>query len=323
MQIVKRNTQRPIVGARADLQTYRDISAKQGFHAFSRDWLHDCRLSGCLSLFDTGTVTYLKQIGDCPIGLSRRNYWIPAGAGMTRSTGSGQAERDCFARHKVARLAIKKKAFTLIEMLVVVAVLAILVTIVISVASRIDTQGKINSTQGTIAILNKALSEFNDYGFTYAAGSQYANLRFPIDCNNGSNGFSKTNTETALQNSMPDVTNVTINLNAGLTYDIRWSGTIAMYFLLDQIPQCRQTLEKLDAKSIVSAGTIDVTSGGVVTTYPLIYIVDAWSRPLGYKYYNFVGTGTTIDNATIKTFPVLTSAGPDGIFDTSDDVKSR
>lgn len=213
-------------------------------------------------------------------------------------------------------------AFTLVEMLVVVAVIAVLVAIVISTASRLDTQGKINSTQNTFALFNTALSEFHDYGFTYTSGTQYAALKFPIDCNDGNNGFSQSDTQTALQDAIPDTTAVLINLNAGLTYDIRWSGTIAMYFLLNQVPQCRQTLERLDTKSIVSCGTIDVTSGGTTVTYPLIYIVDGWGRPLGYKYYRFMSS-TTIDTDTIKTFPVLISAGPDGIFETADDIKSR
>jgi len=212
-------------------------------------------------------------------------------------------------------------AFTLVEMLVVVAVIAILVTIVISVVSRLDTQGRINRTQNTIALLNTALSEFHDYGFTYAAGTQYANLRFPIDCNDGNNGFSQSDTQTALQNAIPNVTNVAINLNAGLTYNIHWSGTVAMYFLLNQVPSCRQTVERLDTKSIVSSGTIVVTESSGTTTYPFIYIVDAWGRELGYKYYHCAGL--VIDADTIKTFPVIISAGPDGIFDTRDDIKSR
>jgi prepilin-type N-terminal cleavage/methylation domain-containing protein len=214
-------------------------------------------------------------------------------------------------------------AFTLIEMLVVVSIIAVLVTIVISIATRLDTQGKINSTQGTIALLNASLSEFQDYGFTYASGSQYANahLRFPIDCNEYTT-FDETATRTALRDAVPDATTVIINLNTGLTYDNHWSGTIAMYFLLSQIPQCKQTLEKLDARAIVTGGTIDVTKGTVTTVYPLLYVVDAWGRPLGYKYYYFT-SGSNIDTDTIKTFPVITSAGPDGIFDTADDIKSR
>ncbi len=212
-------------------------------------------------------------------------------------------------------------AFTLVEMLVVVSVIAVLVTIVISVAGRLDAQGKISRTQSTIALLNTALSEFHDYGFAYTPG-QYANLKFPIDCNEIT-VFDKLNTETALRDVMPNITNVSINLDAGLTYDNLWSGTIAMYFLLSQVPPCGQTLEKLDAKSIVSCGTTNVTdNGGATMTYPLRYVVDGWGRPLGYKYYRFTSS-TTIDTGTIKTFPVLTSAGPDGRFDTGDDIKSR
>jgi len=216
-------------------------------------------------------------------------------------------------------------AFTLIEMLVVVSIIAVLVTIVISVATRLDTQGKISSTQGTFALVNTALSEFQDYGFTYASGSQYANahLKFPIDCN----GFSETNFENALGNAI----NKSVSIDILPSYDPNFSGTIAMYFLLSEVPQCRQTLEKIDSKFVVRndrlsrgdrLGQISVTDAAGTFDYPSIYVADAWGRPLGYKYYYFT-SGTNIDTDTIKTFPVITSAGPDGRFGTGDDIKSR
>jgi prepilin-type N-terminal cleavage/methylation domain-containing protein len=209
-------------------------------------------------------------------------------------------------------------AFTLLEMLVVVSVIAILVTIVISVASRLDTQGKINSTKGTMALLDAALSEFEDYGFTYAAGSQYANayLKFPIDCNDRGVFNDKSQVEAALTVAMGHT--VTINNSAN---DPNYFSTEAMYFLLSQVPQCRQALEKIDKKCVVrdnETGIIRMQS----EDYPLMYITDGWGRPLGYKYYYFT-SGTNIDTRTIKTFPVLTSAGPDGDFNTADDIKSR
>jgi len=249
-------------------------------------------------------------------GIQNYTNWIPACAGMT--------ERDCFGLNNRPRNDIKS-AFTLIEMLIVVSIIAVLATIVISTASHLDTQGKISRTQNTIALLNTALSEFRDYGFTYDAvnaNGQYAHLKFPIDCNEHTI-FNKSTTETVLRDAIPDITAVVITPNAGLTYDNYWSSTIAMYFLLSKVPQCRQILEKLDPRAVVSCGKIDIAQSGVTTSHPLIYIVDAWGKPLGYKYYNFTSGTTTIDLRTVKTFPVITSAGPDRIFDTADDVRSR
>ncbi len=208
-------------------------------------------------------------------------------------------------------------AFTLIEMLVVVSVIAVLVTIVISVAGRLDTQGKISRTQSTFALLNTALSEFHDYGFAYVSGSQYANahLRFPIDCNERTIFSDKSQVEAALTEALGNT--VTINNSANKP---DYFGTEAMYFLLSQVPPCRQALEKIEKKCVVrdnETGVINMQN----EDYPLLYVTDGWGRPLGYKYYDF--TASSIDTHTIKTFPVLTSAGPDGRFDTADDIKSR
>ncbi len=206
-------------------------------------------------------------------------------------------------------------AFTLIEMLVVVAVIAVLVTIVISVATRLDTQGKINRTQNTFALLNTALSEFQDYGFTYVTGSQYANLKFPIDCT----GFTANELESALR----DALGKTVTITASDPNNKDYSSTQALYFLLSRVPQSRQTIEKIDSKltSSDAAGKIAVQNEG---DFPLTHINDAWCKPLQYDYYeDEKNPGSTQMKDSIKTFPVITSAGPDGKFGTSDDIKSR
>lgn len=56
-----------------------------------------------------------------------------------------------------------KAGATLIEMLVVVAVIAILVTIVLSVATGIQNQGNERLTENTFGLLEGALEEYHDY----------------------------------------------------------------------------------------------------------------------------------------------------------------
>ncbi len=56
-----------------------------------------------------------------------------------------------------------KKGVTLVEILVVVAIIAILTTIVISVAARIDNQSKERSLEGTFVLLESALQEYYEY----------------------------------------------------------------------------------------------------------------------------------------------------------------
>jgi len=52
---------------------------------------------------------------------------------------------------------------SLIEMLIVVGIIALLATMVISVASRIDTQAKENGTESLLALLDSALQEYHEF----------------------------------------------------------------------------------------------------------------------------------------------------------------
>ena len=210
-------------------------------------------------------------------------------------------------------------AFSLIEMLVVVAVIAVLVTIVISVTARLDVQGKINRTQNTLALLNTALSEFHDYGYCY--DGDFSVFKFPLDCN----GFSETELQTALAQAC-DIASVTIS---GGTHDANYSECEAMYFLLNRMPACERTMQQIEKAFWNNKGTNGVAItfhiDSDTTDYPLFRFVDAWGNTLRYDYYEDEKDNTVTKNMkdTKKTFPVITSAGPDGRFRTRDDIKSR
>ena len=50
-----------------------------------------------------------------------------------------------------------KTGFTLIEMIAVIAIIAILISMVVTIAKRIDDQGKERLTRGTLVIIGSAL----------------------------------------------------------------------------------------------------------------------------------------------------------------------
>jgi prepilin-type N-terminal cleavage/methylation domain-containing protein len=56
-----------------------------------------------------------------------------------------------------------KQGLTLVEMLIVVAIIALLVSMVISVASRIDNQTKEKGLDSLFALLDGALEEYKDF----------------------------------------------------------------------------------------------------------------------------------------------------------------
>jgi prepilin-type N-terminal cleavage/methylation domain-containing protein len=211
-----------------------------------------------------------------------------------------------------------KTGVTLVEILVVVAIIAILVTMVIGIAARIDTQGKERLTENTIALLTAALGEFGDYGYSYSNPSD-ANFKFPLDCN----GFSDTDLKNELQTALG-----TIVLIGGGTHDANYSGNEAMYFFLSRVPESKKALDKID-KSLITGKDenkqdMTVTVGGQL--YPLFRVIDSWGKTLRYSYYDNGKEGSSPsepDPGSPRAFPVITSAGPDKEFGTADDITSR
>ena len=65
--------------------------------------------------------------------------------------------------------------------------------------------------------------------------------------------------------------------------------------------------------------TITIAGGD---PWPLFRVVDSWGKTLRYDYYD--ETKTKQDKLdSRRNFPVITSAGADGEFNTDDDITSR
>jgi prepilin-type N-terminal cleavage/methylation domain-containing protein len=213
-----------------------------------------------------------------------------------------------------------KTGFTIVEMLIVVAIIVILATMVVGLASRITNKTKEQLVENTIAILDAALEQFHDYGYSYPP--PYSEFDFPLDCND----FTQAALETTLGNALGAVS---VSISGG-THKNEYSGSEALYFFLSRVPECKAALDKIAGSLITNKDSygkdLKLTIDG--TEYPLIRIVDPWrergattntGKTLRYDYYD-EKTGAP---ETKRNFPVITSAGPDGIFDTSDDISSR
>lgn len=221
---------------------------------------------------------------------------------------------------KDMRIDQNETCFTLVEMLIVVAMVVILTTMVIGLAGRIDNQSKEQLTKNTIGIITAALRQFRDYKYRYEAPI-YAGFDFPLDCND----FPQPAVEMTLGNAL----GATVAI--GGAPDIRYSGCEALYFLLNQVPECRKTLDKIDESLLTNLDSnkqprnISVTfPGGVPKVYPLLRVIDPWGITLKYDYYDEVLIPP--DPRQKRSFPVITSAGPDRKFgpgDAGDDISSR
>jgi len=195
-----------------------------------------------------------------------------------------------------------------------VAIIALLATMVISLATRIDHQGKERLTENTFALLDAALGEFCDYGYSYRH-PDYSDFEFPLDCN----GFSKDDLEKTLEEAL-GLGLGTVLIDPVGNHDPNYSGSEALYFFLSRVPESRKTLGKIDASLITNkdsdGDSLEISVAG--KDYLLLRIVDPWGETLRYDYYDDY---TKPDEA--RNFPVISSAGPDGIFGNDDDITSR
>jgi len=205
-----------------------------------------------------------------------------------------------------------KTGFTLVEMVVVIAIVAVLATMVVGIAAHIDSKKDQKRARRTIVLLSTALGQFHDYDFDYNKDSDYTAFGFPLDCND----FSADDIEETLEDAL--------GLEAGEVqisgaHDPNYSGNEVMYLLLSMVPASRETLEKIDKKLIASRGAT-ITIGE--REYPLLRVIDPWDMALAYDYYNEWGTPTEqVDSK--RSFPLVTSAGPDRLFGTGDDITNR
>jgi prepilin-type N-terminal cleavage/methylation domain-containing protein len=225
-----------------------------------------------------------------------------------------------------------KTGLTLVEMLIVVAIIVILTTMVIGLAGRINDQSKEQLTRNTIGILTAALGQFRDYEYRYkdnpiytpAERQFYLGLDFPVDCtflndadigNAVARALGLAPGSVLISGGAPDPT-------------FSFSAGEVMYFFLNQVPECRKTIDRIDKSLITNLGyvtnnqprIITITYlGGSVKNYTMFRVIDPWGTTLRYKYYDNI----TFDPRSKLTFPVVTSAGPDMRFGTSDDISSR
>ncbi len=185
-----------------------------------------------------------------------------------------------------------KTGVTLIEMLIVVAIIAILAALVITTAGRIEARAKEQLTESTIALITAAVEQFRDYDYQYP-DALYSALKFPLDCNDIDVSY------------IEDALGATA---AGYVKNEVWCC------FLSRVPECRKMLDKI-APSLKQGASITV--GGIGRDF--LRIVDPWGKKIRYSYYYDYNLG----HRNSDTFPVITSAGPDRIYGNDDDISSR
>jgi prepilin-type N-terminal cleavage/methylation domain-containing protein len=191
------------------------------------------------------------------------------------------------------------RGFTLIELLVVIGIIMILITGMIKVAQSVQVKAKIKNTKSTISLLCAAMEEYRDVRNT---GSDFS---FP----NGNPADLIADLIAALTAYLGGSW-----LEGDLTSHSPSSASIEfLYLCLENVSECRAMLNRLGSDVTSNADNdwvVEKSEYGAPIQRPLMEVNDAWGHPLRYQWQ---GDGN---------FPLISSAGEDGVFNTADDIIS-
>jgi prepilin-type N-terminal cleavage/methylation domain-containing protein len=184
---------------------------------------------------------------------------------------------------------------TLMEILVAIAIIAILAAGLYSVSNYVEKQAKAKLTESTIEILSAAIEQHHDfYGkFPFLAGTDYG--RSQLESLTEPNGLKGSVVNPADYNDI-------------------YASSEALYYFLNKFPAGREIVDSINHSLLTNKDYknkeyfIDING----QRYPLIHIIDVWQHPLRYTYKDG-------DN-----FPLIESAGPDKNFNTpADNISSK
>jgi len=200
----------------------------------------------------------------------------------------------------------KQCAFTAVEVITAVAILAILVGLLLGVGRRLVAQAEEKLAQGTIDIIVLSLEQYYadsvPNGFPFAADIYYGTVAVATDPNPTWNLFA-------------DVGMVVVGPTYGVHLD-EYASSEALFYFLSKSPNSRRMIETITDTQISNKGsdgkplTIEAPTG--TTAIDLVRFIDPWGTALRYTY-------TPGD-----TFPLIESAGADRNFNaTGDNITSK
>ena len=198
---------------------------------------------------------------------------------------------------------------TLMEVLVAMATVLVLIGALMGIGSYVRTRGNIDLTQSMLSVLTAALEQYYD-----------DTSDFPFDTDVDGDGVLDNYLRDDLINDVSLSTGLGVSLNVtdlleedGIGNNVSAASSAALFYYLDKYPSSRSIAESVSNTLITNKhadGTV-IKMTLDVTPYDLPRYIDAWKMSIRYEYL----TGTA--------FPVLTSAGPDKVFDTPDDITSQ
>ena len=195
------------------------------------------------------------------------------------------------------------------EVLVTLATILILISALIGVGQYVKARADIDLTRGTLETLSTALAMYyDDFG------------DFPFNTDTNVNGvmdddYLGADLQVDLDGTVAPVSS--LQEKDGNDVWIPSASSTALFYFLDKNPSSRVIVDgvtstlvtnKDDSGADITLEKLPVGSGVIID---LPRYIDPWKMSIRYEYL----PGTA--------FPTLTSAGPDKVFDTPDDITSK
>jgi len=229
-----------------------------------------------------------------------------------------------------------QRGFTLVELLVVAAIIVVLASALVGVGRRMLTLAQVKLARSTLEIVVTAIeqyrSELDRFPMEYLNSQPMPILSVPIK-----DPFGKVIKPAFGQADLSDYLKDDLGLNRMIP-----AGTLTilpkvivrddyavsecLYYFLYQCPTSRRIVDTI-ADSQKTALDSDRNPrqakynrvANQEVTITLIRLIDPWGSPFRYE---FCRPTATYPSVPTMSFPRITSAGPDRKFDTTDDLRS-
>ncbi len=207
---------------------------------------------------------------------------------------------------------------TLVEMLMALTVVLILISSLMRLGQYVKERSSVQLTRSALAVIDTAIQQYyDDFNETFP----FSTDRLPLSPNE--DGVSEPYLITHLKDDLGAAAGITVVVNAtallerdGNNNEQPFGSSAALYWFLYRAPKSRTIIDAVTPSLIAvkhpqeSQQALKATVGGVV--YDLPRFVDAWGLSLRYEYA-----------PKAHTFPKVTSAGPDRLFGTDDDIENK